>query len=64
MDDFAWTLHDESGHDLRSTQTFPSKEDAEAWMGAHWSELRDEGAESVTLRRADESLYQMGLGEE
>jgi hypothetical protein len=64
MDDFAWTLHDQAGHDLRSTQTFSSKEDAEAWMGDHWSELLDEGAESVTLRRGDETMYQMGLREE
>jgi hypothetical protein len=61
MDDFDWILHDEAGRDLRSTEAFPSKEEAEAWMGDHWSELLDEGAESVTLRRGDESLYRMGL---
>jgi hypothetical protein len=64
MDDFGWILHDEAGRDLRSTESFPSKEEAEAWMGAHWSELLDEGAESVTLRSGDESLYRMGLREE
>jgi hypothetical protein len=64
MDDFDWILHDEAGRDLRSTEAFPSKEEAEAWMGAHWSELLDEGAESVTLRHGDESLYRMGLREE
>jgi hypothetical protein len=64
MDDFAWILHDEAGHDLRSTESFPSKEEAEAWMGAHWSELLDEGAESVTLRQGDGSLYRMGLREQ
>lgn len=64
MDDFAWVLHDEAGADLRSTQTFSSKEEAEAWMGDHWSELLGEGAESVTLRRDEESLYRMGLREE
>jgi hypothetical protein len=64
MDDFAWVLHDEAGNDLRSTQSFASKEEAEAWMGDHWSELLDEGAEAVTLRRGDESLYRMGLREE
>ena len=64
MDEFAWMLHDEAGGVLRSTETFSSKEEAEAWMGDHWSELLDEGAESVTLRRGDESLYRMGLREE
>lgn len=49
---------------MRSTETFPSKEEAEAWMGAHWSELLDEGAESVTLRQGEGSLYRMGLREE
>jgi hypothetical protein len=61
MGDFFWVLHDVAGTDLRSTERFESKEDAEAWMGREWSGLLDEGAESVTLFEADSKHYRMGL---
>lgn len=56
-----WVLHDASGTDLRSTDEFASKEEAEAWMGREWSSLLDEGAESVTLMNGDDRDYRMGL---
>jgi hypothetical protein len=61
MTTFVWVLHDASGDDLRSTESFDSKEGAEAWMGREWSSLLDEGAESVSLMRDEELLYRMGL---
>lgn len=61
MGDFYWVLHDASGTDLRSTEQFPSKEEAEAWMGREWSALLDEGAETVTLFEGDSKHYNMGL---
>ena len=63
MADWSWVLHDASGADLRSTESFSSKEEAEAWMGDHWAELLDEGAETVTLKSDGEHQYRMGLRE-
>lgn len=56
-----WVLHDAAGTDLRSTEPFESKEAAEAWMGDHWAELLDEGAETVSLLIDDQREYRMGL---
>ncbi|MEA2432700.1 MAG: hypothetical protein QOG54_157 [Actinomycetota bacterium] len=63
MSEFLWILHDEAGADLRQTDAFASKEEAEAWMGAEWSALLDEGAESVSLVTDGEVLYKMSLQE-
>ena len=63
MADFVWKLHGASGEDLRDSETFASKEEAEAWMGAEWASLLEEGAESVSLVHGDETLYRMGLRE-
>lgn len=63
MADFFWKLRGPAGEELRETETFESQADAEAWMGAHWSELLDEGAESVSLVSRDQTLYDMGLRE-
>lgn len=60
---FRWVLHDVEGTDLRPTEDFESQEAAEAWMGASWSSLLDEGAESVSLMKGDERVYKMGLRE-
>lgn len=64
MSNFTWTLQDAAGKDLRTTEPFASQEDAEAWMGAEWSALRDEGAEYVLLRAGAEVVYRMGLSEQ
>lgn len=64
MAEFTWVLLDASGKELRTSQTFASKEEAEAWMGAEWSNLLEQGGESVSLRDGDTQVYRMGLGEE
>lgn len=56
-----WVLHDARGEDMRSSETFGSKESAEEWMGRVWSELLEEGAETVSLIHDDEHQYRMGL---
>jgi hypothetical protein len=61
VDGFLWKLNDASGQIMRSTEVFATKEEAEGWMGEHWAELLDEGAETVTLMDADTQLYEMGL---
>jgi hypothetical protein len=63
MAEFTWTLQDGAGKDLRVTEPFSSKEEAEAWMGAEWSALRAEGGEYVLLKEGDEVVYRMGLSE-
>jgi hypothetical protein len=63
MPDYRWVLHDLSGTDLRTTETFATKEEAEAWMGTEWASLLDEGAETVSLMADDKRLYKMGLRE-
>jgi len=63
MADFTWTLQDSDGKDLRISQAFTTKEEAEAWMGAEWSALRDEGGEYVLLKQGDDVVYRMGLSE-
>ena len=63
MSSFTWTLLDASGKEMRTTDAFASQEEAEAWMGAEWSSLLDEGAEYVSLRSDDSQLYKMGLRE-
>ena len=61
MAGWRWILHDASGTDLRSTEEFDSKEEAEAWMGREWSSLLEEGAESVSLMNNGDRDYRMGL---
>ena len=61
MATFSWVLIDPTGTELRSSETFESREQAEAWMGSEWSSLRAEGAESVSLREGDTEVYVMSL---
>jgi hypothetical protein len=62
MASFTWTLHDIDGADMRSTESFDNKQEAEDWMGREWSSLLAEGAESVSLVGDDGIvLYRMGL---
>ena len=63
MADFTWTLQDSEGKDLRTSEAFTTKEEAEAWMGDEWSALRDEGGEYVLLKEGDAVVYRMGLSE-
>jgi hypothetical protein len=58
---FSWVLHDPSGTDLRSSEEFATKDEAEAWMGTEWAALLEEGAETVSLMDGGERLYRMGL---
>lgn len=38
-------------------QEFPTRGDAESWLGEAWSELLDEGVASVTLFEGDREVY-------
>ncbi len=63
MAEYTWKLRGPAGEELRETEPFPSQGEAEAWMGAHWSDLLDEGGESVSLMSDGKVLYEMGLRE-
>lgn len=65
MPQFFWVLHALDGNDMRRTDPFDTRVEAEAWMGAEWSTLLDEGAEEVSLIDEDGAVfYRMGLREE
>jgi hypothetical protein len=64
MSGFRWTLHDRTGNELRATETFESKQEAETWLGDRWMTLLDEGAESVSLLDDGRVVYRMGLREQ
>ena len=63
MTSYRWILQDDARTDIRSTETFCSKDEAEAFMGAEWAQLADEGATYVVLMEDDRVLYRMGLSE-
>lgn len=63
MATFVWVLLDGEGNEMRPSQEFASKEEAEAWMGSEWASLLGEGAEFVSLRSDGEQVYRMGLRE-
>ncbi|MGI8407760.1 MAG: hypothetical protein ACR2L3_04550 [Actinomycetota bacterium] len=63
MPEYVWVLLAADGVEMRSSEVFPSKEEAEAWMGREWSALLEEGAGLVLLRMGGEQLYEMELGE-
>jgi hypothetical protein len=60
---FTWVLLDADGDEMRATEEFGTKEEAEAWMGQEWAGLLDEGAELVSLRENGKQHYRMGLRE-
>lgn len=59
-----WTLLDEDGNEMRSTDEFSSRADAEDWLSRSWSGLTTEGAASVSLRSEGEEVYEMSLAPE
>ena len=38
-------------------QEFPTRSDAESWLGEEWSELAEQGVASVTLFEGDRQVY-------
>lgn len=62
----AWTFLDGSGQELGHSPSFEDAESAEAWIGASWQDLLENGVEEVVLydRSRQRRLYRMGLGAE
>lgn len=63
MATFIWVLLDADENELRASDEFDTKEEAEAFMGSEWESLLEEGAEYVSLRKDSVQLYRMGLRE-
>ena len=61
MTPFAWIVHDADGRDLRTTETFPTREEAEAWLGTEWRALADSSGDAVSLVEDGEVVYRMSL---
>ncbi len=45
-------------------ELFPSRGDAESWLGENWSELAEAGVGTVALLEEDREVYTMPLGAE
>lgn len=58
---FSWVLLAPDGTEIRATEEFDSRSEAEAWMGAEWAALRAEGAVAVSLREDGRQIYDMSL---
>ena len=62
---YAWDYLDADGEGVGRSETFPSREEAEGWMGDAWEELLGRGIREVALvdLGRDVPLYRMGLEE-
>lgn len=55
-----WQLLDVDGRVLEAKdgrQEFPTRSDAESWVGEFWAELAEEGVDAVTLFEGDREVY-------
>lgn len=61
---FGWSFLDSNGEEIGRSQQFADPESAEAWIGASWLDLLENGIQEVVLfdRQRDQRLYRMGLG--
>ena len=44
-----------------SGESFPTRSDAETWLGENWRELLSAGVEQVSLLEDGQQVYEMGL---
>ncbi|HWU33409.1 MAG TPA: hypothetical protein VN108_11065 [Marmoricola sp.] len=54
-----WRYENASGETVTPSDVprFPTRSDAESWVGEFWSELADEGVAAVTLLEGDREVY-------
>lgn len=60
---YHWIIYDHSGEEIRQTEGFSSRTEAEEWMREQWSSLVEEGGAGVRLTSNGEVVYDMGLAE-
>jgi hypothetical protein len=60
-----WQLEAADGSTVEPTdgrQEFPTRAEAESWVGEFWADLAEDGASAVTLYEGDRKVYgPMGL---
>ncbi len=61
MSEFRWALHDAGGRELRATDRFRDRHEAETWMEREWRSLLEEGAQAASLLEDGTVLYCMDL---
>jgi hypothetical protein len=64
MSTFTWRFEAADGTPLPAREdpgSFPSKADAETWVGESWRDLLAQGVEQVSLLRDGELVYPMSL---
>jgi hypothetical protein len=58
---WTWRLQDAAGAVVstgaQAEHGFPSRSDAESWIGEAWQDLLDQGVEQVTLLEDDREVY-------
>jgi len=58
---WTWRLEDSSGSPVDAGELgrveFPSRSDAESWVGEFWRDLLSAGVDQVTLMEADREVY-------
>ncbi|GAA3736149.1 hypothetical protein [Salinactinospora qingdaonensis] len=59
----AGTVVESGANESLPAELFSSRGDAESWLGETWRELREAGAEQVTLLEGDRTVYTMSLDE-
>jgi hypothetical protein len=53
-----WQRRDADGAVVEGTApTFPTRSDAESWIGENWAELADEGVAAVVLFEGEREVY-------
>lgn len=59
-DTYSWTYCGPDGRPLQdlglSSATFPTQEEAEAWLAEGWTTLADAGVAQVTLTRGEDQV--------
>lgn len=57
-DAFTWSCADASGRVLDvDVPRFPTQGEAEAWFAEAWEQVKDAGADAVTLVQGDQVVY-------
>ncbi|KAA2264353.1 hypothetical protein F0L68_08040 [Solihabitans fulvus] len=56
--DYRWRYQDAQGRDVAGpAETFDGQTEAEDWLSDAWQELRDAGADQVTLLHGEAEVY-------
>lgn len=56
--DYRWRCQDASGRDKPTEEPlFDTQAEAEEWLSATWSDLREAGVDQVTLMNGETEIY-------